>query len=152
VIPVNPDKLDVPRQTLDQLIWNRHHPLRPVFGPKDVEAADTVLGLPLHMEPAFEKFQRLVRDRKISAEKLAAEIIRHGDAFTASGRQVQYVAGLLAWLNQERWSDDLAQPTGAQPKQSAFQRNLATVNYFAEQEAQHGQARTLEASRDRFDH
>lgn len=97
-------------------------------------------------KPAFEKFQRLVRARKISAEKLAAEIIRHGDAFTASGRQVQYVPGLLPWLNQERWSDDLAQPAAGQPKQTAFHRNLSTVDHFAAQEAQHEQARSLEAA------
>jgi hypothetical protein len=98
-------------------------------------------------KPAFEKFQRLVRDRRISAEELAAEIIRHGDAFAASGRQVQYVPGLLPWLNQERWSDDLAQPTAAQPKQTAFHRNLSTVDYFAGQEHQHEQDRALPAAR-----
>lgn len=96
-------------------------------------------------KPAFEKFQRLVRDRVMTAEDLAATIVQHGDAYTASGRDVQYVPGLRPWLNQGRWSDDLARPAVSQPKQTAFHRNLTTVEHFA-QEAQHGQARALEAA------
>ncbi|PCN48003.1 hypothetical protein Csp2054_09015 [Curtobacterium sp. 'Ferrero'] len=96
-------------------------------------------------KPAFEKFQLLIRDRVMSAEDLAAAIVRHGDAYAASGRDVQFVPGLRPWLHQRRWSDDLARPATTQPKQTAFRRNLSTVEYFA-QEAQHEQARALEAA------
>lgn len=88
-------------------------------------------------KPAFEKFQRLVRDRVMSAEDLAAAIVQHGDAYAASGRDVQYVPGLRPWLNQGRWSDELARPAVSQSKQTAFEHNLSTVEYFMAQEAQH---------------
>ena len=91
-------------------------------------------------KPAFEKFQRLIRDRVMSAEGLAAAIVQHGDAYAASGRDVQYVPGLRPWLNQGRWSDDLARPAASQPKQTAGHRNLSIVEHFA-QEAQHEQDR-----------
>ncbi|WP_137767246.1 hypothetical protein [Curtobacterium sp. SGAir0471] len=96
-------------------------------------------------KPAFEQFQKLVRDRVMAAGDLAAAIVQHGDAYTASGRDVQYVPGLRPWLNQRRWSYDFARPAVSQPKQTAFHRNLSTVEHFA-QEAQHEQARALEAA------
>lgn len=49
--------------------------------------------------------------------------------------EMQFIPLAATWLNQERWGDDLPQPTTTVQKPTAAQRNLSTVEYFRNQEA-----------------
>jgi hypothetical protein len=60
---------------------------------------------------ALEKFRRAAR--VIDPSELADHVIRFGDAYAATTER-QYVPALDAWLNGERWTDEL--PVGKRTK------------------------------------
>lgn len=67
--------------------------------------------------------------RKVTPFELAATIRRFGDAYAATTDK-QYTPALGAWLNRERWTDEL--PTGpANSGSTRGQENLAMVAKYA---------------------
>ena len=66
--------------------------------------------------------------RKVTPVELAATIRRFGDAYAATTDK-QYTPALGAWLNRERWTDEL--PTGTSSGSTRGQENLAIVAKYA---------------------
>lgn len=88
-------------------------------------------------KPAREKFERLVQSRQIALEDLVLAVKAHADAYKVGGWDAQFVPGLLPWLNQERWNDDLPVPRGGRG-QDRMNEGLALVARLREEEAHAG--------------
>jgi hypothetical protein len=84
--------------------------------PKKVERAD-----------AYKRFRTACK--KIPVEQLSAAIIRFGDAY-ADTTERQFTPALAAWLNGERWTDELpSRPVG---KMTRGEENMAVVARYAQ--------------------
>lgn len=88
-------------------------------------------------KPAREKFERLVSSGKVALEDLVVAARNHGLAYTEGGWDEQFVPGLLPWLNQERWNDDLPRPRRGRG-QERVDESVALVRRLREEEAHAG--------------
>jgi len=88
-------------------------------------------------KPAREKFERLVESKRIALEDLVLAVKAHGAAYKVGGWDEQFVPGLLPWLNQERWNDDLPRPRNGRG-QERLNEGLALVARLREEEAHAG--------------
>jgi hypothetical protein len=88
-------------------------------------------------KPAREKFERLVKSKRIALEDLVLAVKAHGAAYKVGGWDEQFVPGLLPWLNQERWNDALPRPRNGRG-QERLNEGLALVARLREEEAHAG--------------
>jgi hypothetical protein len=89
--------------------------------PKKVERAD-----------ALKRFTTATK--KVPAAQLAEHVIRFGDAYAATTDR-QFTPALGAWLNGERWTDEL--PTSAPRKETRGDSNLDYVRgLYADEQRQ----------------
>jgi hypothetical protein len=76
---------------------------------------------------AYKRFRTACK--KIPVEQLSAAIIRFGDAY-ADTTERQFTPALGAWLNGERWTDELpSRPVG---KLTRGEENMAVVARYAQ--------------------
>jgi len=61
---------------------------------------------------SFERFAAIAKSRGL--ETITAEVIKFGDAY-ARTTEKKFVPALAAWLNRERWTDELPTAGGAAP-------------------------------------
>lgn len=73
--------------------------------------------------------------RKRGAGAIAADVARFGTAYARSVSEPRFVPSLSAWLNGERWSDDL--PVPPLPRQlTRTEQNMTVVAQIAAREAE----------------
>lgn len=80
---------------------------------------------------ALARFKQAIK--KIHPDELAYAIATFGDAY-AETTERQFVPALGAWLNGERWTDELPRRAEPERKTSNAQRALSVVEHFARQE------------------
>jgi hypothetical protein len=76
---------------------------------------------------ALAKFKAATK--RLDVEELVEAIIRFGAAYAATTDR-QFVPALDAWLNGDRWNDELPQPRSQQQQPSAAQRAASLVGTF----------------------
>jgi hypothetical protein len=88
-----------------------------------------------HWPKKVEKKQSQARfaiaARRIDPEELVAHIIRFGQAYAATTER-QFIPALGAWINGERWTDELPQP---RHRNTRTEQNLDFVAELAREEA-----------------
>lgn len=92
-------------------------------------------------KPALSKFRTAAKKRGL--DQITADVTRYGDAYQAAGTETRFIPGLETWLNQERWTDPLPQPstpasTGHERAAARQAANMAVVEHFRNLEANTG--------------
>lgn len=81
---------------------------------------------------SLAKFKLAAKRRGI--EQLTRDVIEFGNAYTTAGIEPRFVPALSAWLNGERWTDDLPSAQRAPERISNARRNMSTVEHFRQLE------------------
>ncbi len=95
----------------------------------------------VNKKTAKRRFEKAARTRGL--DELVDDVVRFGDAYAATTDR-QYTPALDAWINGERWTDEL--PRGPAPR-TAVQRNLDEYQrlYGGGEHAGAGSVRALDA-------